>query len=294
MVRPFRLDDNSAVAVPSEPTISPDGNQIVYVLRTTDAGRDLDRHALWTVRTNGQSWSEPVPLTHGRADTAPAFSPTGTELAFLRAEDGPAQVWLSPVGGGEPRALTDLVDGAGPPVWSPDGTCIAFTAPVRFDRGGSGDTQSPRTADQHAPVSTTRLGYKADGSGLFGLLRQHLHVLTVRTGELVQVSAGDWHAGPPAWSPDGARLAFAAAPEADADADRCGPAPTSSTPPAGPCAGSGRAAASPDPCCSPPTGGRCWSPDGRRSASATPLCCGSRSTIPTTRAPTWPPLWTAT
>ena len=158
MVRPFRLDDALAVSMPSEPAISPDGDQIVYGLRTTDAGRDLDRHTLWTVQATEGGWSEPGPLTHGPADTAPAFSPTGTALAFLRTEDDRGQVWLLPVDGGEPRALTDLAAGAGPPAWSPDGTRIAFTAPVRPDRDGRGDPQPPRTADRHAPVSTTRLG----------------------------------------------------------------------------------------------------------------------------------------
>ena len=48
-------------------------------------------------------------------------------------------------------------------------------------------------------------------------MRKHLHVLDLGTRECRQVTAGDWHAGEPAWSPDSARLAFAAATAADAD-----------------------------------------------------------------------------
>ncbi|WP_220151090.1 hypothetical protein, partial [Microbacterium sp. H6] len=51
-------------------------------------------------------------------------------LAFLRAQDGPAQLWVLPAGGGEARSLTALPLGAGAAAWSPDGARIAFTAPV--------------------------------------------------------------------------------------------------------------------------------------------------------------------
>ena len=107
------------------------------------------------------------------------------------------------------------------------------------------------------------------------------------------MTEGDWHAGPPAWSPDGTRLAFAAAAEPDADrtlrssayiVDASGGAPQRVGP------GCGVAG----PLLFPADGRALLVADGRRSASATPLCCGSRSTIPTTPASTWPPLWTAT
>ena len=42
-------------------------------------------------------------------------------------------------------------------------------------------------------------------------------MLDPATKECRQVTRGDWHAGDPAWSPDGAKLAFAAATAPDAD-----------------------------------------------------------------------------
>lgn len=56
-----------------------------------------------------------------------------------------------------------------------------------------------------------RLDLQADGAGLLRTMRTHLHVLDPATRACRQVTDGDWHAGPPAWSPDGTRLAFAAA-----------------------------------------------------------------------------------
>src|SRR3954452_5754988 len=48
-------------------------------------------------------------------------------------------------------------------------------------------------------------------------MRKHLFVLDTATKECRQVTRGDWHAGDPAWSPDGTKLAFAAATAPDAD-----------------------------------------------------------------------------
>ena len=99
------------------------------------------------------------------ATRRPRWSPDGSRLAFLRAQDGAPQVWLLPADGGEPEQVTDLPLGAGAPVWSPDGSRIAFTAAVDPAPRGTG------------PIVTHRLDYQADGAGMFGAVRNQLHVL---------------------------------------------------------------------------------------------------------------------
>ncbi|GAB3157781.1 serine hydrolase [Amycolatopsis stemonae] len=213
MTRRLGLDDLYAFEFPDQPALSPDGTRIAYVLRTADRDQDEDTRSLWQVATAG---GEARRLTRGKADVAPAWSPDGTRIAFLRAQDGPAQLWLLPADGGEPEQVTTLPLGAGTPVWRPDGAEIAFSAPVDLN-AEEGEDDGAKSRRAHEPVVADRLDFKADGAGLLRTLRKHVHVLDVATGEVRRVTSGDWHAGDPAWSPDGGRLAFPASRDADAD-----------------------------------------------------------------------------
>ncbi len=187
MTRRLTIDDLTDLAVPSQPAVSPDGAQVVYVLRTLDGEQDRNVDQLWTVPAAGGT---PRRLTSGTSDTAPAWSPDGTRVAFLRE----GQVHVLPAEGGEPEKVTDLPLGAGAPVWSPGSERIAFTAAVD-------------PTDGTGPLVTRRVDYQADGAGMFGAVRNQLHVVDLATGETRQVTHGD-HAGQPAWSPDGRTVAF--------------------------------------------------------------------------------------
>ncbi|MFR0357364.1 serine hydrolase [Streptomyces sediminimaris] len=209
MTRPLRLEDLAGIATPEQPALSPDGERIVYVLRTTDPDADRTVHNLWSVPSAGSGARQ---LTRGGGDQAPAWSPDGTRIAFLRAGGTAAQVWQLPADGGEAEQLTTLPLGAGAPVWSPDGTRIAFTAAVDLAAGPDGSSPAPGR-----PVVIDRLDYQTDGAGLVGTVRRHLHVLDLTTGHCRRITDGDWYASRPAWSPDGTRLAFTAATAPNAD-----------------------------------------------------------------------------
>ena len=73
---------------------------------------------------------------------APTLDPTDRELTYLSDSGGHGNLWVLPLGGGEPRQITfekdpDLVMGV--PIWSPDGNLITFaTARLSKDLRGVG------------------------------------------------------------------------------------------------------------------------------------------------------------
>src|SRR5438105_4567655 len=141
MPRPLELEDLHAIPFASDPQLAPDGSAVAYVLTTADREADRNRSAVWLVPASGGG--EPRALTRGDADSAPRWSPDGTQLAFVsKRGDGPPQLFVLPTSGGEARKATDLALGAGQPMWSPDGSKIAFAAPVDL-AGTKDDGKSP-------------------------------------------------------------------------------------------------------------------------------------------------------
>ena len=196
-MRPCTLDHLLDLEALSDPQTAPDGTRVAVVVTRRDVAGDRDRS---TVHVVDLASGERSPLTKGPGDRSPRWSPDGRWLAFLRADDGPPQVWLLPVGGGEAAQLTELPLGAGEPAWSPDSSRIAVTAP-----------ELPEGAAPEDPVVVTRLVSKADGSGRLGPMSVHAHAVDVQTRETTRLTSGDHVVRDLAWSPDGSQLALVTA-----------------------------------------------------------------------------------
>ncbi len=63
--------------------------------------------------------------THPGNEEAAKISPDGKWVAFRAAYDGPAEVYLMPMGGGVPKRLT-YTGNASPVTWTPDGKKVVF------------------------------------------------------------------------------------------------------------------------------------------------------------------------
>jgi Tol biopolymer transport system component len=126
----------------TNPSISPDGSQIVFSRGWADVMKDQEQANLWLVDINGQ---RPRELTQGAwRDSAAAWSTDGKRIAFLSDRSGTRQIHVMWIDTHEVSQLTHLERAPANLRWSPDGKWIAFTAaipdetnllPVRCYRG---------------------------------------------------------------------------------------------------------------------------------------------------------------
>ncbi|WP_083673531.1 TolB family protein [Serinicoccus sp. CUA-874] len=94
-------------------------------------------------------------MTSSTRDSAPAYSPDGTQLAFLRAgDDGPPQLHVMPADGGDARRLTDQPLGVGSVSWSPEGTQLVYATRIPEQVATAPTTPSSPTRRRRGSSST--------------------------------------------------------------------------------------------------------------------------------------------
>jgi dipeptidyl aminopeptidase/acylaminoacyl peptidase len=243
--------DLATVRSPSMPAVSPDGRTACYVLTRIDLDADAYRSQLWVVPTDGSA--PPRRFTQGDRDVAPAFSPDGRWLAFLRAaEDKPPQLHVMPADGGEPRRVCEHALGVAGIAWAPDSRRIAYVARVP-EEGRYGTAKDVTSGKEPARRITTRR-YRLDAIGYTIDRRAHVFVIDALAGDEdavapsdgegddatssdggddaaatrlgrsdggapppLRLTHGDHDHGAPAWSPDGGSIAFSSARHPDRD-----------------------------------------------------------------------------
>lgn len=120
--QPARLRTVTFSGSDTTPAAALDGHRIAYTSARDGASR------IWL---KDLSQGQEVPLTAG-PDSAPRFSPSGTQLLFVREEPGGGTLYRVSSVGGEPRRLLEDVYEAD---WSPDGRRVAFLRRVNGARG---------------------------------------------------------------------------------------------------------------------------------------------------------------
>ncbi|MEK0156814.1 S9 family peptidase [Arthrobacter oryzae] len=146
----------------SAPAVHPDGTRAVVSVIRPDFDADSYVGQLWTVPLDPEKL--PRRLTRGFRDTAPAFSPDGLVLAFLRATaGGKPQLYVVEAAGGEPQVLTNAKLGVSSFAWSPDSHSIVFGA--RTPDGGRYGTLDGVSAGAEDARLITDYKYRMNGVG---------------------------------------------------------------------------------------------------------------------------------
>jgi dipeptidyl aminopeptidase/acylaminoacyl peptidase len=203
--RVLTFEDLRRVVTVSQPHISPNGSQIVYVRSKVDWKADRNRTELVLVNVDGTGART---LTHGRIGvTNPQWSPDGSRLAFLASpETGkPAQLFVMPMNGGDSLQLTTNKAGVQDYAWRPDGNALAYVS--------DDDPANQKALDKHldAVVITDNdyLTREAPQSA-------HLWLVDAAGGGANRLTSGTWSVvkgSALVWAPDGSRIYYQRQPD---------------------------------------------------------------------------------
>lgn len=196
----------------SDPQISPDGSQIIYVRRSMDIMTDRPLSSIWIINADG---SEHRPLLSGtQSYSSPRWSPSGDRIAYTTSAEGRGgELYVRWMDTAQTALLSNLPASPSAISWSPDGRQIAFST---FVEGDSTTLAKPPAAPDGAqwapPVRVIdTLQYRADGQGYLTVGFDHIFVMPATGGTARQLSSGNYHhRGPLSWSPDGSTIVLSA------------------------------------------------------------------------------------
>ena len=120
-IRHLRLTNTTSLSADEEPSLSPDGQTVVFSSNRSGTSR------IWTTKADGTNQAA---LNTGSSanipESSPRFSPSGDRILFSSARSNTTQIWILPVAGGAATQVTHEPNGAFEGSWGPDGNAIFY------------------------------------------------------------------------------------------------------------------------------------------------------------------------
>jgi len=208
--RGLTTDDIYNVKDVRDPQRSPDGKWVAYVVSRAIKDTDKNDSDIWMASWDG---TQEIQLTSSaESESQPRWSPDNKYLSFVSSRQGAkaGQLWLMNRAGGEAVKVSDVKGGVSEYAWSPDGKRIVLVV-------GEPDPRDPKDDDKDAadkkktapPIVIDRYHFKQDISGYLRNQRTHLYLFDVAAKKAEVLTPGAmFDEESPAWSPDGAQIAF--------------------------------------------------------------------------------------
>ncbi|MFA9557136.1 prolyl oligopeptidase family serine peptidase [Evansella sp. AB-rgal1] len=214
--RALTLEDLKKIHVVNEPQLSPDGATIAYVRQFINEKDEYTSHLFVqsAVEKQAKQWT----FGKGRV-SSPRFSPDGKRLVYVTAkgEKAKPQLYLLSLDGGEAKPLTELENGAGHPIWSPDSSRILFSTSFKENEipGEEGKKEKKKDEKKPEPLVVERLKYKSDAAGFLDGKRAQLAVYDLGSEEVTYLTSDDFDHAASSWSPDGKSIVYTANKQGD-------------------------------------------------------------------------------
>lgn len=199
----------------SNPSLSPDGRQVLYTRTWIDQLNDRRESAVWLMNADGTKNRFLVKGSDAR------WSPDGTRISFVApGEPGGAQIWVRYMDAeGATTQITRLSESPSDVEWSPDGKTIAFGMLVRQNEDWRIAMPTPPRGAKwtEPPRVVQKVRYRADRQGFLENGLRQLFTVPADGGTPRQITTGEWPANGNIWTPDGTSLLFTSNRVADAE-----------------------------------------------------------------------------
>ncbi len=195
----------------SEPQISPDGSQVVYVRNFKDVMTDKNLSNLWIINFDG---TKNRPLTTGNQnDFSPVWSKDGKKLLFKsNMQDDKTKLYMMWMDTKDIVPLTNTPMSPASLAWSNNGEYIAFNMFVPKSKESL--IKMPNKPEgaiwNSPPIYIDQMNYRGDGQGYIKPGNSQLFILSTDGGSPRQLTDSEYDHGTPSWSADGQKLYFSA------------------------------------------------------------------------------------